>query len=397
MTASSVVNVLALARTPFGKFGGALRNADVRDLGAVAIKEVIRRAQVDPDSIDEVLLGVNFPGSRRSIARQAALRSGLPESISAVTVDRACCSSLTAVRHAARALRLGEASRTVVGGAENLSAVPYYIETARFGNRLGPIVLEDQLVISCPHTGVPRAVQAANEGTRFGIGRAEQDDWAVRSHGLYWQVADAGPIEEIFPITDGSLPGVEQLVADESPRRDVSRSALAALPTVYGSSTVTAGNAPGLSTGSSALLLGAPSTTPSSTEVLARLIGFAAASGPAPEIGQTPAFAAQRALHAAGVKLKDIAVLEINEAFATVPLVVTHTLAHGDRSLAASLQARTNPRGGAIAIGHPTGASGARLLMSAIAALRERGGGMGLVAICGGVAEAEAVVVEVSP
>jgi len=297
---------------------------------------------------------------------------------------------------AARGIATGDTTVAVAGGAENLSAVPYFVETARFGNRLGPIVLEDQLVVSCPHTGVPRAVQAADEALSFGIDRTAQDEWAVRSHERYWAAADAAPFAEIFPVSPDVLPGAGELTADESPRRGVTVEALAALPTVYGSATVTAGNAPGLSTGASALVLADPSRLPAGAHELARIIAFGTASGPAPRIGQTPAVAARHALERAGVDLDDVAVIEINEAFAAVPLVATLALADGDRSAAEKLRARTNVRGGAVALGHPTGASGARLVMSAIAALRERGGGLGLVAICGGVAEAEALVVEVS-
>ena len=394
MTERPSIAVLGVARTPFGKFGGALRDVDVRDLGAVAVATALERSGVDADAVDEVILGVNFPGSRRSVARQAALRAGLRDSLNAVTVDRACCSSLTAIRLAAQSLRTGDTSIAVAGGAENLSAVPYFLETARFGNRLGPIVLEDQLMISCPHTGIPRAVQASDEALALGIDRAAQDDWAVRSHERYWAAADAGPLDEVFPVSATNLPGADDLSSDESPRRAVDRDSLAALPTVYGSATVTAGNAPGLSTGASALVLGDQSRLPPGTEPLARIIAFASASGPAPRIGHTPAVAARLALDRAGVDLDDIAVIEINEAFAAVPLVATHVLAEGDSCRAERLRARTNLRGGAVALGHPTGASGARLVMSAVAGLRERGGGLALVAICGGVAEAEAVVVE---
>jgi acetyl-CoA C-acetyltransferase len=396
MTSRPSIAVLGLARTPFGKFAGALRDVDVRDLGAFAVANAVERAGVDPDAVDEVILGVNFPGSRRSVARQASLRAGLRDSLNAVTVDRACCSSLTAVRLAAQSLRLGDTSVAVAGGAENLSAVPYFLETTRFGNRLGPIVLEDHLVISCPHTGVPRAVQAADEAAALGIDRAAQDDWAARSHELYWAAADAAPFDEIVTVSPGTLPAAAELAADESPRREVDLAKLALLPTVHGSATVTAGNAPGLSTGSTAMVLADATRPPSGTTVIARLIGFGTASGPAPRIGHTPAIAAHLALERAGVDLADIAVLEINEAFAAVPLVATLALADGEPSVADKLRARTNLRGGAVAIGHPTGASGARLVMSAIAALRVRGGGVGLVAICGGVAEAEAVVVEVA-
>jgi acetyl-CoA C-acetyltransferase len=392
------VAVLGLARTPFGRFGGALRNVDIRDLGAATVAEAIARSGVATDDIDEAILGVNFPGSRRSVARQAALRAGLRESLNAITVDRACCSSLTAIRFAVRGIRSGDTNVAVAGGAENLSQVPYFIEQVRFGHGLGPIVLEDHLVISCPHTGVPRAVQASDEAAGFAIGREEQDEWAFRSHEKYWHTYDSGPFAEIFPVDEASLPGAEQLSADESPRRDSTVAKLAMLPTIYGSKTVTAGNAPGLSTGASALVVASNDFAESSrapNRVLARLVAFGSSSNFAERIGETPAIAARQALARARLSLDDIHVIEINEAFASVPLVATHVLGDGDASTVQKLRDRTNVRGGAIAIGHPTGASGSRLVMSAIAALTERGGGFALVAICGGIAEAEAVVVEV--
>jgi acetyl-CoA C-acetyltransferase len=391
------VSVLAMARTPFGKFGGALRNVDIRDLGAAAIRAAIDRSGLDPGAVDGVVLGVNFPGSRRSVARQAALRAGLADTIDAITVDRACCSSLAATRLASQGIRLGDNAVVVAGGAENLSQVPYFLEHTRFGeHRIGRIVLEDHLVISCPHTGVPRAVQAAEEAAAFGIGRAAQDEWAARSHELYWRAREDGEFAEIFAVDPATLSGAQPLEADESPRRGVTAQTLAALPAVYGSETVTAGNAPGLSTGGCALVLTSPVTAArSGGEEQARLIGFAIASDSAPKIGATPALAARRALRQAGIQLADVHVIEINEAFAAVPLVATLVLADGDESTAEKLRSRTNLRGGAIAIGHPTGATGARLVMSAISALKARGGGLGLVTICGGVAEAESVVLEV--
>jgi acetyl-CoA C-acetyltransferase len=339
---------------------------------------------------------VNFPGSKRSVARQAALRAGLPDWVNAVTVDRACCSSLTAIRLAAQSIRVGDTVFAVAGGAENLSQVPYFLEQMRFGSRLGPVVLEDHLVVSCPHTNVPRAVQAADEAEECGIYRDEQDRWAVRSHELYWAARGAAPFAEIIPVSGATLPGSNDLSEDESPRRDVTHERLAGLPTVYGSSSVTAGNAPGLSTGSSALVLSSAQRSEDlGLPVQARLLAFGTASGPAARIGQTPAVAVRRALDACGLELDQMDVIEINEAFAAVPLVATLELADGDHSRAEKLRAKTNLRGGAIAIGHPTGASGARLVMSAIEALRGRGGGFGVAAICGGVAEAEAVVIHV--
>ncbi|MFN3257967.1 MAG: thiolase family protein [Ilumatobacter sp.] len=385
--------VAGFARTPFGRFGGALRDVDQRDLGAFAVRAALDR--VGAPVPDQVVIGVNFPGSNRSIARQVALRAGLPPTMDAVTVDRACCSSLTAARLALAQLRNGDLGLAVVGGTENLSRVPFFLEDLRWGHRLGPVELQDQLVVTCPHSGVARAVQASDEAASFGIDRREQDEWAARSHELYWEAFDRGFFDEVVPVDD-TVPGAQPLGADESPRRGVMPDRLAELPTVNGSSTVTAGNAPGLSTGASAVVLAAQrSVTELALPVQAEILGTGWAAGEPEAIGATPAVAAARALRAAGIDLGEIDRIEINEAFAAVPLVATDQLASGDRTDAERLRSKTNVNGGAVAIGHPTGASGARLLMTLVSGLRERGGGIGLAAICGGVAEAEAIVVRV--
>lgn len=385
--------IVSYARTPFGRFGGALSDVDQRDLGSYAVRACLDR--IGAPVPDQVVIGVNFPGSNRSIARQVALRAGLPATTDAVTVDRACCSSLTAARFAVGAIRNGDVTLAVVGGTENLSRVPYFLEDLRWGRRLGAVQLQDQLVVTCPHSGVARAVQAADEAAGYGIGRLEQDEWAVRSHERYWAAFDRGFFEEIVAV-DETLEGAQPLAVDESPRRGVSIDRLSGLSTVNGSTTVTAGNAPGLSTGASAVALASHERAAEmDAPVLGSVIGNGCASGEPEQIGAMPAVAARLALDAAGVDLVDIDLIEINEAFAAVPLVTTHVLGDGDRSQIDQLRSRTNVNGGAVALGHPTGATGARLMMTLVASLRERGGGLGLVTICGGVAEAEAVVVRV--
>lgn len=388
------VGVLSYARTPFGRFGGSLRDLGYPELGAVAVRAAVRRMSAE-SAVDEVALGVNFPVGDRSISRQVALRAGLPEECNAYTVDRACCSSLAAVTLASRGIRLGDTRVAVAGGIENLSRVPYFLPDLRFGTRLGNVQLTDPLVISCPHTGVPRAVQASTEAARFDIGRTEQDEWALRSQERYAAAAAEGLLDEqIEPVRASD--GTTLLGADEVPR-PTTAAKLAALPTVYESDTVTAGNAPNLSTGATALVLGAVSDLEPGRQSLAMLDGWSMASGDPQKITSMPAVAAQRALAQAGVALTDLDVIEINEAFAAVPLVTTLVLADGDSRLAKHLRELTNEWGGAIAVGHPTGASAARLIMTAVARLRHRGGGTGLVTICGGVGEAEAVVVRMRP
>jgi len=365
------------------------------ELGAHAVGAALRRAGVEPGQVDEVAIGVNFPGSERSVARQVQLQASIPDDRVAYTVDRACCSSLAAINLASRGVRAGEVQTAIAGGVENLSRVPFFLETARFGQRLGDVVLTDQLVVSCPHSGVPRAVQAATEAASFGIFREEQDEWAWRSQQRYATALEAGFFEdEIAPVATTEDSGRDvALDHDEVPRPSTSIEALRALPTVYGSSSVTAGNAPDLSSGAAVVVLEGASS--GAHETLATIVGAATAAGDPQHIASMPAIAGQLALKHAGLTLDDVDVLEVNEAFAAVPLVTTLVLASGDVEAAVRLRDRTNVNGGAIAIGHPTGATGARLVMTAVAELRRRGGGTALVTICGGIGEAEAVVLTV--
>jgi acetyl-CoA C-acetyltransferase len=388
------VVLLGAARTPFGRFGGGLRDLSVPELASVATTAALSRAGVAPEDVEEMALGVNLPGSDRSVARQAALRTGIPEDRSSYTVDRACCSSLTALSMVARAVRAREAEVVVAGGAENLSKVPYFLEDLRWGRGLGTVTMTDQLVISCPHTNVPRAVQASEEAATYGVTRLEQDEWALRSQQRFASADEAGLLDvERVPV---ALEGGGTFERDESGRPDTTMEKLARLKPVYGSESVTAGNAPGLSTGASSLVLASgDAARRRDVEPLASIVATAMASGHPAGIASIPAVAAARVLARAGIGLDDVALIEINEAFAAVPLVATLVMAEGDVKAAERLRERVNVNGGAIAVGHPTGASGARLVMTLAHALTRRGGGYGLVTICGGIGEAEAVVIKV--
>jgi len=393
--------IVSGVRSPFGRFGGSLRDLSLPELGGTVVAEAIRRAKVDGAEVDEVVIGVNLPGADRSIARQVLIEAGIPTDRVAYTVDRACCSSLSAINLAARALRLGEATVAVAGGTENMSEVPYFLPHLRWGHRLGDIVLKDQLVIACPMTGKPRAVQAGEEALEYGVGREEQDRWALRSHERYFLARDAGKFaEEVMPIRLPDPPPGVIVQEDESPRRDTDLDKLARLPTVYGSPTVTAGNAPGLNTGAAAVVLMSREEAHRRGKApLATLISWAMASGHPDRIASIPATAARLALGKVAMTVDDVDLIEINEAFAAVPLVSTLLLAGGDRRKAEEIRARTNVNGGAIAIGHPTGATGARLAMTAAFELRRvvtaHRPYYGLVAICGGIGEGEALVIKV--
>jgi acetyl-CoA C-acetyltransferase len=389
------VVIVGAARTPFGTFGGRLRDVPIPHLAATAAAAAVRRATLSPEDVDEFVMGVNLPGADRSIARQAALLTGLPDNRVAITVDRACCSSLTALTVARRALLTRAADITLAGGGENLSLVPYFLPGMRFGVKLGTVTLADQLVISCPYTGVPRAVQAADEAAGYGIGRADQDAWALRSQRRYEAARKQGVFDdEIIPFVDDG--GETLLTVDESPRPDATDAGLSRLPTVYGSKSVTAGNAPGLSTGAAFLVLMRASTARErNLRPLGRVLATAQVAGHPANIASIPAEGARQVLAKGDRTLADVDLIEINEAFAAVPLVTTLELAEGDAAAADKLRERTNVNGGAVACGHPTGASGARLVMTICHELRRRGGGLGLVTICGGVGEGEAVLIRV--
>ncbi len=399
------IAVIAAVRTPFAKFGGTLRDFSLPELGGKVVAEVIQRGGIDPGDVDEVAMGVNLPGADRSIARQVLIAAGIPPERVAYTVDRACCSSLAAITLASRSLRLGEATVAVAGGTENMSRVPYFLTQQRWGHSLGDITLKDQLVISCPMTGKPRAVQASEEADEVGVSREEQDRWAVRSHERHLAARASGAFkEEVLPVeVPQGRKGTITFTEDEAARADTTYEKLATLKTVYGSSTVTAGNAPGLSTGASALLLmKVKEAERRGLTPMATLHGWSMASGHPDRIASIPAQAARRALDKTGMSLSDMDIIEINEAFAAVPLVSTLSLAGGDREAAEELRQRTNVNGGAIAIGHPTGATAARLVMTTMYELRRRRSSdtsgrpyYGLATLCGGLGEAEAVIVKV--
>ncbi len=398
------VAIVSAVRSPFGRFGGTLRDFTLPRLGGIVVAEAVRRAGIEPADVEEVVTGVNLPGADRSIARQVLIEAGIPPWRVAYTVDRACCSSLAATSLASRAIRLGDVKIAVAGGTENMSMVPYFLTTQRWGHSLGDITLKDQLVIACPMTGKPRAVQAGEEAVEYGVSREEQDAWALRSHQRYLAARDAGKFaEEVMPIEVRRDGEVFLFSEDESARPDTSLEKLAKLKTIYGSPTVTAGNAPGLNTGASAMVLMAPEEAARrGREPLGYLVGWAMASGHPDRIASIPAEAARIVLERVGLTIDDMDLIEINEAFAAVPLVSTLIMAGGDREKAEEIRAKTNVNGGAIAIGHPTGATGARLVMTLVYELRrrreqapEKRPFYGLATICGGIGEAEAVVVRV--
>ena len=388
------VYIGAVARTPFGRFGGGLKDMAAPELGALAMDETISRSGVDPEAIDAVYAGVGMIGSAvLTPARQAVLRSRqLGHAVASLTVDRACCSGITAISLGWKDIRLGLADAVLCGGFESLSQTPFLWPRQR-GAKPGAVDVADPLLLRAEFLDKAIAAYTGEEAMRLGITRADQDQWALASHEKYFKAKARDYFAfECFALTGNDAP----FAADESPRSDTSLAKLASLKPVYGSPTVTPGNAPGLSDGAAfVLLLSGRFARAHGVTPLARIIGYTqVASGPTTG-SYTPGIAIAELVERTNMALDDIRQFEINEAFAATPLASTLHLAHGDRGKAEKLRERTNPHGGAVAIGHPLGASGARLAMTLANGLRQNGGGMGAAAICGGYGQGDALLLAV--
>ncbi len=399
MSAGNDIVVAAVARTPFGRFNGTLRDLSGPELGAAMIDEVCARVKFPACSVDAVYLGVGMIGSAMlTPARVAVLRSQLPNETPSFAVDRACCSGMTAVGLGFKEIRAGSAETVICGGFESLSRTPLLMPRNR-ERALGELVLDDPLLLRAPDfIGGSISSYSAEEALKHGIDRAAQDEWAVESHRRYFAADAQGYFEfERVPVRlpDGKN-GDRVVDKDESPRRDTSLEKLASLNTVRGSKTITPGNAPGLNDGAAALvLLSDKKARELSLPVLAHIRGYAqVAEGPTSG-SYTPAIAIEKLLKPHGLTPDKLDLIEINEAFAATVLVSTLRLASKDAAAAAKLRARVNPHGGAVAIGHPLGASGARLVMTLINGLRRRGGGVGAAAICGGYGQGDSILVDV--
>ena len=389
--------VVALARTPFGRFEGALKEIDAPHLGAIAIDEVIHRAGPLADKIDALYGGVGMIGaSVLTPVRQAVLLSKLAETTPSSTIDRACCSGITAIGVGMKDLWLDEARAVVCGGFESLSRTPLLWPRQRA--RIGDVSSTDPLLMRGLMVERPIPVYSGDEAMRQGVDRVQQDEWAIRSHERYFAADGEGYFElERFPV-DGTDPKGRacRLTADESPRADTTLEKLAALKPVYGGKTITAGNAPGLNDGAAFIVMTTSAVAKEhGLRPLAQLIDYAQVCGGPTSGTTTPAVAVQKLARRNNVDPLCWDLIEINEAYAATPLVSTLVLADGDRAKAETLRSRTNVHGGAVAIGHPLGASGARIVMTLINGLRRRGGGRGVAAICGGFGQGDAVMVEV--
>ncbi|MDI3256661.1 MAG: acetyl-CoA C-acetyltransferase [Kyrpidia sp.] len=390
--------IVGAARTPFGKFGGSLASKKAVELGASAVKEALRRAEVEPGQVDELILGMVLQGGAGQIpSRQAARLAGLPWELPTETINKVCASGLRAVTLGDQIIRAGDANTVVAGGMESMSQSPHAVFGARSGLRMGHGRMADLMIhdgLWCAFHDVHMAALGSRVAGEYGISREAQDRWALRSHRRAVAAIDEGRFaEEIIPVEVVDKRSSHRVEQDEAPRRNTSLEQLAALPPVFTEDgTVTAGNAPGVNDGAGALVLMDEETARArGRDILAVVLGHAEVGAEAAYIAVTPALAIQRLLQKTGRRLEEVRLLEINEAFAAVVLTSAKILGLD----ANDLEEKVNVNGGAVALGHPIGASGARILMTLIYELRRRGGGLGIAAICSGAAQGDAILIEV--
>ena len=387
--------ILSAARTPIGKLGGALSSLDATELGSVAIKAALERAEVAPEQVQHVVMGQVLQAGQGQIpSRQAQVKAGIPKEVSSETINKVCASGIRAAGLLDAAIRAGDLEVAVGGGMESMSGAPYLLKGARFGFRMGDAKALDAMIndgLTNPFSGKQMFVEATEVGDELEMTRPDLDRWALRSHERAIEATDAGRLpEEIVPVTISSRKGDTVVEVDEGPRRDTSLEKLAKLPgLVDKEGSHTAGNSPGVNDGGGALVLASDEWAKrNDRRALATIIAQAQIADEFAYLARTPAKAAEQALEKAGLAVDDVDLWEINEAFASVTL-------HSMRMLGLD-ESKVNVNGGAVALGHPIGASGARILGSLILELRRRGGGIGCAAICSGGGQGDAVLVEVN-
>ncbi|WP_047475653.1 acetyl-CoA C-acetyltransferase [Bacillus siamensis] len=387
--------IVSAARTPFGKFGGALKEVKAAELGGIAIKEAIKRAGIGESEAEGAVMGmVVQAGAGQIPARQAARYAGLPWSVPAETINKVCASGLRAVTFCDQIIRANDADVLIAGGMESMSNIPYAIPAGRWGIRMGDGVFQDLMVhdgLTCAFDQVHMAVHGSAAAEKYGISRDEQDNYALLSQKRAAEAAETGKLqEEIVPVTWTGKKGKQHTVTqDEGLRPDTSLEQLAKLKPIFtAGGTVTAGNAPGVNDGAGAfVLMSEEKAAKQHVRPLAAILGFASVGLEASELASAPGEAISRLLKKTGLSVDDIDLFEVNEAFASVVLV--------SEKIAGFSREKVNVNGGAIAFGHPIGASGARIIMSLIYELKRRGGGLGIAAICSGAAQGDAVLLEV--
>jgi len=386
--------ILGSARTPVGKMGGVLASLHPTDLGGIAIGAALERSGVEPEQVQHVVMGhVLQAGQGQIPSRQAQIKAGIPKAVSSETINKVCASGLRAVGLLDQSIRAGDMEVGVGGGMESMSQAPYLLPNARFGFRMGDVKALDAMVhdgLTNAFTGKQMVQEATEVGDELEMTRADMDRWALRSHERVVAATDEGRLpEEIVPVTVNGRKGATVVEVDEAPRRDSSLESLAKLPGLHGrDGSHTAGNSPGVNDGAGALVVASDEWAEhNGREVLATIVAQAAVADDFAYLARTPANAAKLALEKAGLQPGDIDLWEINEAFASVTLNSIRMLGIDEE--------RVNVNGGAVAIGHPIGASGARILATLVHELRRRGGGYGCAAICSGGGQGDAVIVQV--
>jgi acetyl-CoA C-acetyltransferase len=378
--------IVSTVRTPFGKLGGSLADKPATELGSIVIRAALERAGLEPDEVEYVIMGqVLQAGAGQAPARQAAIGAGIPIEVGADTINKVCASSIRAVEMADQMIRAGDHELIVTGGMESMSNAPYLLKKARFGYRLGNGELIDSMVfdgLTSTFDKLHMVQQASKVARELGVSREDQDGWALRSHERAVRAIDEGRFaDEIVPVGDFAV--------DEGPRRDTSLEKLAALKPVFDpEGTTTAGNAPGVNDGAGCVIVTSEEfARRRGLPILATIVAQAYVADEFAYLARTPAKAGKLALEKVGKSIDDVARVELNEAFSSVVLNSTKMLG-ADPEL-------VNVNGGAVALGHPIGASGARILGTMVHELRRNGGGLGLAAICSGGGQGDAVLVEV--
>ncbi|MFJ8246676.1 acetyl-CoA C-acetyltransferase [Peribacillus asahii] len=387
--------IVSGVRTPIGKFNGGLGSLKASELGGIVIKEALERSGVPFDQVDEVIMGnVLQAGQGQIPSRQAARAAGLPWDIKTETINKVCASGLRSVTLADQIIRSGDEEVIVAGGMESMSNAPYFIPKARWGLRMGDAELKDSMThdgLSCSFTGVSMGTYGDQSAEEFKLSREAQDEWAYRSHQKSIEAIEGGIFrEEIVPVEVPVRKGQPILIEkDESPRKDTSLEVLAKLaPAFNKEGTITAGNAPSVNDGAGALVLMSEERAMKEGKTpFAYIVGHAELSMEAKDFPKAPGLVINKLLEKTGKSLEEIDLFEVNEAFAAVALIT--------EEIAKVNPEKVNVNGGAVALGHPIGASGARIIITLMHELKRRGGGLGIAAICSGGGQGDAVLIEV--
>jgi acetyl-CoA C-acetyltransferase len=387
--------ILGTARTPFGKMGGGLSSLDATDLGGTVIEAALERSGVAPEQVEQVVFGQVLQAGQGQIpSRQAQIKGGIPKEVPSETVNKVCASGMRTIGLADQAIRVGDTNVAVTGGMESMSSAPYLLPNARFGFRMGDVKALDAMThdgLTNPFTHKQMINEASEVGNELEISRVDMDRFAERSHRLASEATDAGRLaEEIVGVTVKSRKGESTVEADEAIRPDTTLETLAKLKAIGGDdATHTAGNAPGVNDGAGAIIVASEEWAQREGKTpLARILSYGTVADDFPYLAKTPANAAKQALEKIGKSPEEVDLWEINEAFASVALNSVRMLGIEDE--------KVNVNGGAIALGHPIGASGSRIVGALVHELRRRGGGLGVAAICSGGGQGDAIVIEVN-